>query len=114
MGSTATFPSYPVLQKLNNLDKSSPEFHVRLNDVLYAEEYIQCVTNIQDDDLAWLVDFLDNVSCQIVCQYSHLYRRRSLVVSHLLAPLSRNAYVNSKVSADPGRLSLQLARLRLA
>ena len=63
MGSTATLPSYPVLQKLNNLDKSSSEFHVRLNDVLYAEEYIQCVTNIQDDDLAWLVDFLDNVSC---------------------------------------------------
>ena len=63
MGSTATLPSYPVLQKLNNLDKSSSEFHVRLNDVLYAEEYIQCVTNIRDDDLAWLVDFLDNVSC---------------------------------------------------
>ena len=115
MASIATFPSYPILQKLNNLDKSSSEFHVRLNDVLYAEEYIQCVTDIQGDNSAWLIDFLDNVGC-VVCLGHHpnSRERRLLMVSHLLAPLPRNVCANLKTYVNPGRLSLHLARLRLA
>ena len=115
MGSTATSPSHPVLQKLNNLDKSSSEFHVRLNNVLYAEEYIQCVTNVQGNNLAWLIDFLDNVGCVVCLRHRpHSSLRRLLVVLHLLAPFSRNVYVNLKAYVNPGRRSLHLARLCLA
>ena len=109
MGSPATFPSYPFLQKLNNLDKSSPEFHDQLNNVLYTEEYIQCVTNVQGDNLTWLVDFLDNVSCCVVCGYSGSCRHRPSTVSLSLALLSGNVYVSSKAYVDPGKPSLLLA-----
>ena len=54
-------PNPPALQQLRRLDKSSSEFHDQLSNVLYGEEYQQCVPNIQGDDLVWLVDYLDKV-----------------------------------------------------
>ena len=58
-------PSSPALQRLCHLNKSSPDFHHQINDVLYGKEYQQCVPNLQGDDLVWLVDYLDNVRCNI-------------------------------------------------
>jgi len=54
-------PSLPVLQELHRLDRSSPDFHDQLCNVLYGQEYVRCVPNLQDDDLVWLVDYLDKV-----------------------------------------------------
>ena len=54
-------PSTPALQQLHSLERSSPDFHDQLCSVLYGEEYMQCVSNLEDDDLAWLVDYLDKV-----------------------------------------------------
>jgi hypothetical protein len=54
-------PSSPVLQQLDRLDRSSPQFHDLLCNVLYGEEYTRCAPNLQGDDLVWLVDYLDNV-----------------------------------------------------
>ena len=54
-------PNSPTLQGLDRLDRSSAEFHSQLSDTLYGEEYQQCVPNFRDDDLVWLVDFLDKV-----------------------------------------------------
>lgn len=54
-------PFHPVLQELNNLDRSSSKFHDRLSNVLYGEEYMRCVGDLQGDDLVWLVDYLDEV-----------------------------------------------------
>ena len=51
----------PTLQKLRHLDRSSPEFHGQLSDILYGEEYQQCTPSLQSDDLVWLVDYLDKV-----------------------------------------------------
>ena len=53
--------SPPTLQQLRRLNKSSPDFHDQLSSVLYGEGYQQCVPTLQDDDLVWLVDYLDNV-----------------------------------------------------
>jgi hypothetical protein len=63
-------PSHPTLQKLNNLDKSLSEFHDQLSNLLYGEEYAQCKKNLQDDELVWLVDSLDDVCFRIVLPYS--------------------------------------------
>jgi len=54
-------PSPQVLQELHRLDKSSPDFHDQLCNVLYGQEYVRCVPNLQGDDLVWLVDYLDKV-----------------------------------------------------
>ena len=54
-------PSVPILQQLHHLDKSSPRFHDKLTNILYLEEYRQCVAKLQGDDLLWLVNYLDKV-----------------------------------------------------
>ena len=53
-------PSSLALQKLHDLDGSLSKFYNRLSNVLY-EEYTRCVTNLEGDDLVWLVDYLDKV-----------------------------------------------------
>ena len=65
-------PGHPILQQLHNLDGSSPKFDLQLSNVLYGDDYMQCVANLQGDNLAWLVDFLDDVCHCPVRPYSHL------------------------------------------
>lgn len=60
-GLSMALPISPALQRLDCLDKSSPEFHDQFTSVLYGREYMQCVSNVQDDDLVWLVDYLGEV-----------------------------------------------------
>jgi hypothetical protein len=57
--------SSPTLQQLDLLDRSSPNFHDQLSNVLYGQEYQQCTPNLQGEDLVWLVDYLDKVHCHI-------------------------------------------------
>ena len=54
-------PNSPTLQQLHRLDRSSPDFHDQLCNVLYGEEYVQRVPNFGGEDLVWLVDYLDKV-----------------------------------------------------
>ena len=54
-------PDPPALQKLDLLDRNSPEFHSQLSETLYGEEYQRCVPNLRDGDLVWLIDYLDKV-----------------------------------------------------
>jgi len=54
-------PNPPALQQLRRLDRSSSDFPDQLSNVLYGEEYQKCVPNLQSDDLAWLVEYLDKV-----------------------------------------------------
>ena len=54
-------PNPLVLQQLDRLDRSSPEFQDQLYTIFRGEEYSQCVRDLQGDDLVWLVDYLDRV-----------------------------------------------------
>ncbi|KAF9643873.1 kinase-like protein [Thelephora ganbajun] len=54
-------PTHPALQQISHLDTSSPDFHDQLENALRGREYRQCVSNIEDDDLTWLVNYLDEV-----------------------------------------------------
>ena len=54
-------PSNP-LQQLHGLDRASPQFHQHLGDFLRGNEYRNTVSNLQGEDLAWLVEYLDSVS----------------------------------------------------
>jgi hypothetical protein len=65
-------PSPPALQQLDLLDRSSPNFHDQLSNVLYGPEYKQCVQNLQGEDLVWLVDYLDKVRRHISLPHTPL------------------------------------------
>ncbi|KAF9642914.1 kinase-like protein [Thelephora ganbajun] len=52
-------PSSPALQQLHCLNASSPNFYDQLYNLLCGQEYVQCVPNLKDDDLVWLVNYLD-------------------------------------------------------
>lgn len=54
-------PESPALQRLDHIDRASPDFHDQLNNVLYGEEYKQHVQGLNAEDMAWLVDYLDKV-----------------------------------------------------
>ena len=58
-------PSSSTLQELHRLDRSSPDFQGQLSGILYGQEYVRCVPNLQGDDLVWLVDYLDKVRCYV-------------------------------------------------
>ena len=52
------------LQPLRNLDRTSPQFHKQLVDFLRGSEYRDVVPSLQNEDSAWLIEYLDNVSLQ--------------------------------------------------
>lgn len=67
-------PSHPVLQKLQELDRSLSIFHDQLSNVLYGEEYMRCVTHLEGEDLVWLVGYLDEVPCCLIRSHRLLKR----------------------------------------
>ena len=54
-------PAHQVLQQIHCLNTSLPAFHDQLNDALHAKGYEECVPSLGDDDIAWLVDYLEKV-----------------------------------------------------
>jgi len=54
------------LQPLHDLDKASPQFHKKLVEFLRGNEYQDVVPILQREDLAWLVEYLDNVSLRAI------------------------------------------------
>lgn len=65
-------PGSPALQELHRLDRSSPDFHDQLCNVLFEEVYVQCVPNLRGDDVVWLVDYLDAVCRRIALPHPPL------------------------------------------
>ena len=54
--------THKVLKQLHGLDRTSSQFHKRLSGLLRSEAYRSAVPNLQGEDLAWLVDYLESVS----------------------------------------------------
>ena len=54
-----------AVQRLRRLDRSSPGFHDQVCNILYEEEYENCVSNLRGDDSAWLVECLNEVHFHI-------------------------------------------------
>jgi len=90
-----------LLQQLRGLNRYSPEFHDQLNNVLCVEKYKQLAQNLQDDDLVWLVDYLDEVRSRAILPRYPLSRRRSLIYLTLPVPLSGNVYPSLEIYVAP-------------
>lgn len=50
------------LHQLRDLDRSSPQFNGQLAKFLDRKAYIKALPNLCDEDLVWLVEYLDCVS----------------------------------------------------
>ena len=63
-----------LLQQLHRLqvNGSSPGFQDRLCNILYGEGYEQSVPKLQNEDLVWLVDYLDKVCRHTALPHSPL------------------------------------------
>jgi len=55
-----------ALKQLHGLDRTSSQFHKRLSGLLRSEGYRSAVPNLQGEDLACLVDYLESVSLQSI------------------------------------------------
>jgi len=58
-------PAPAPLERLRALDVSSANFPDKVAELLRDEEYQECIPNLQDGNLTWLVEFLDKVYLQI-------------------------------------------------
>ena len=54
-------PSLNSLRQLRRPDRSSSKFHNQLKDLLCGEEYKEWMSNVDGEDLVWLIDYLDKV-----------------------------------------------------
>ena len=90
-------PSNP-LKTLRNLDGTSPDFHNQLVDLIRGSEYRDAIPNLEGEGLAWLVDYLENVSLHNVSPHPALTAGpRSSAIS-LIPAVSRfeNRWTSSK------------------
>ena len=63
-------PNSSALQKLHNLDASSPDFQDQLCNTLYGKEYMDGVQGLEGDDPTWLVNYLDKVRLRVSFTHS--------------------------------------------
>lgn len=54
------------LQKLHNLDKTSPQFYQEISEFIHGKDYRDAIPTLQGEGLVWLVEYLDGVSLQII------------------------------------------------
>ena len=54
------------LRRLRELDENSPQFYEQLSNFLRGDEYQSVLSELRGNDLAWLIDYLDNVSLRTV------------------------------------------------
>ena len=59
-----------TLKQLYDLDKASPQFHKNLTNLLRSKGYRNDVSDLQDEDLVWLVEYLNSVSLQTISPQS--------------------------------------------
>ena len=93
-------PLHSLLLKLHSLDRFSPGFPDKLSNVLYGEEYVQCVSSLQSDDLVQLVDYLNGVRATspfLIPRLSHHRLLTSLILPVPPLPVSpfESVYANS-------------------
>jgi hypothetical protein len=94
-----------ILQQLKQLDSSSPLFPDMLTSLLFKKEYKECIPTLRDEDVVWLVDYLDGVclSCpsSLLCLFLNIHRFLNLFKSIHPTPCSEDVYVNSGGSVVP-------------
>lgn len=58
-------PQFDLLHQFRHLNQSSPEFPNHLTSIFNQQGYRDCVTSLQSDDSALLIEYLENVRCRV-------------------------------------------------
>lgn len=88
-----------IVQQFKQLNRSSPQFPDQLTSLLYGKEYKECIPKLQDQEVVWLVEYLDAVclyfSRGLFCAF--LNANRFWILLGLILPVlpSGNACVSS-------------------
>ena len=95
-------PSSQALQELDRLDKSSSDFDDKLYNTLYGQEY----ANFGNDDLIWLIDYLDEVCRNIAVLFRSLLKPHRLSVISIFPPrLPGSVFASSEAYVALGKYS---------
>ena len=54
-------PLPDILLQFDRLDQNSSQFQDQLTGLLHNEEFKDCIPELRDEDVVWLVEYLDNV-----------------------------------------------------
>lgn len=87
-------PVHPALQQIYGLDRTSPEFDNQLDDLLHGDEYEGCVQELENSDLVWLINYLDNVRLYVPFSASRSTQHRHSMVLIPPVPLPGSVYAN--------------------
>jgi len=85
-------PSSLALQQLDCLDKSSPDFQDKVSNILYGQDYVRCVQNLQASDSVWLVDYLNDVRFRVPLLCSPLKLAQACDRLDPFSPASRKCF----------------------
>jgi hypothetical protein len=61
-----------LFQQLRDLDRTSPQFHEQVADFFRGNEYRGVFPKLQNEDLAWLAEYLDSVGLRTVSLHDKL------------------------------------------
>ena len=91
-------PSHKVLQEINHLEKSSPNFPDRLTSILSSNKYEDpsFFARVQSEDRVWLIEYLDNVCVCVHQSHSLLSLHRPSMLLTLPILRTKNAYSKFK------------------
>ena len=60
-----------VSQHLYDLDRASDQFPDQLYQLLHDKEHVECLVNLPEDELAGLMDYLNDVRFPLTSQNCH-------------------------------------------
>jgi hypothetical protein len=60
-----------VSRHLYDLDRSSEQFPDQLYQLLHDEEHVECLVNLPEDELAGVMDYLNDVRLPLASPYCH-------------------------------------------
>ena len=101
------------LRRLSDLDETSPQFLNQLSEFLRGNECRNAVPNLQNEDLVWLVEYLDSVGLQITFPLcAQPQGRFSPVIQTSRTSHFRNPYMNSEEYVAPTGFYRNLAHFQ--
>ena len=88
--SNVTISPFTPLQQLHRLEMSSYQFPAQITSILDGTEYKICIQTLQEEDLSWLVEYLDKACFYIILLVSlHSTSVQILGTSDSTSPLFR-------------------------
>jgi hypothetical protein len=81
-----------IVQQFEQLNRSSPQFPDQLTSLLYKKEYRECIPNLKDEEVVWLIEYLDDVCLSVLLVFLSCFLDRTQILDTLQADPSIPAF----------------------